>query len=204
MAHMGDGNIGKIGKGGKKMKFGDQRIGMYKKDQKDSDTGVPMWLGQLQFDPEAGRFKQQGADAEGAGFRLKQIPLPLRKVLKDFPLNIRARLTELDEAGLVRVAELPQEAIRQLRDMKNAIALGVLDRLHEKLVKERGRGGQAENALNGIFRLDSRRKEQAMRRQKAKSKGGQKGGQKRGKGKKVGSMDGNTFARAYCLAGKSY
>ena len=63
--------------------------------------------------------------------------------------------------------------------------MGVLDRLHEKLVKERGRGGQAENALNGIFRLDSRRKEQAMRRQKAKSKGGQKGGQKRGKGKKT-------------------
>ena len=48
-------------------------------------------------------------------------------------------------------------------------ALGVLERLHEKLVSERGRGGgAAENALNGIFRLDSRRKEQAMRRLKKK------------------------------------
>ena len=39
--------------------------------------------------------------------------------------------------------------------MDNELALGVLDRLHEKLIKERGRGGQAENASLGIFRLDS-------------------------------------------------
>ena len=200
MAKIGDGNLGTGKGGGKKIAIGDRRIGMYKKDQTDSDSGVPMWLSQLQFDPEAGKFKQQGVDAEGAGLRLKQIPLQLRKVLKDFPLNLRSRLTELDEAGLVRVAELPREAIIQLRDMDNNMALSVLDRLHEKLVKERGRGGQAENALNGIFRLDNRRKEQETRRKNKKKNQNSRKNLKNGT-KVVGSMDGNTFARAYCLAG---
>ena len=87
------------------------------------------------------------------------------------------------------------------------LALGVLERLYEKLVKERGRGHNAENALNGIFNLDSKKKGQDERRKAMKS--GKKG--KGGKGSKgpgkpprgmktVGAMDGNTFARAYCMA----
>lgn len=199
MAHVGDGIID--GKGDpKKVKFGDRRIGKYKRSQKEAETGVPMWLGQLQFDPEAGKFKQQGTSAETAGLRLKQLPLPLRKVLKEFPLNIRRRLTELDEAGLVRVAELPAEAIRQLRDMPNDAALGVLERLHDKLIKERGRGHNAESALQGIFKLDSRRKEQAQRRKKARQQAASK--KKKKSSSMTGAMDGNTFARAFCLSGK--
>ena len=105
------------------------------------------------------------------------------------------------------MSELPVEAIRQLREMDMQLALGVLERLYEKLVKERGRGHNAENALNGIFNLDSKKKGQDERRKAMKS--GKKG--KGGKGSKgpgkpprgmktVGAMDGNTFARAYCMA----
>ena len=46
-----------------------------------------MWLGQLQFDPVAGRFKAT-ARRRRRRAELKQVPLPLRKVLKEFPLKI--------------------------------------------------------------------------------------------------------------------
>tara|TARA_B110000008_G_C16777955_1_gene487367 strand:- start:147 stop:815 length:669 start_codon:yes stop_codon:yes gene_type:complete len=141
-AHMGIGVNGVgTGKTKKKISVGQVRVGLHKREIKATDgTGVPVWLGQLQFDPEAGRFKQQGATPKEAGLALRQVPLGLRKVLKDFPLVLRRELTKLDEAGLVRVSELPVEAIRQLRDMEVHLALGVLERLYEKLVKERGRG----------------------------------------------------------------
>lgn len=163
-----------------------------------------MWLGQLQFDPEAGRFKQQGATPKEAGLALKQVPLALRKVLKSFPLVLRRELTKLDEAGLVRVSELPPEAIRQLRDMDVKLALGVLERLYEKLIKERGRGHNAEDFLHGIFNLDNKKVE-ADKKRKAQKDRDRKGGKSKGvKGVKgittVGSMDGNTFARTYCMA----
>ena len=74
------------GKTKKKISVGQVRVGLHKREIKATDgTGVPVWLGQLQFDPEAGRFKQQGATPKEAGLALRQVPLGLRKVLKDFP-----------------------------------------------------------------------------------------------------------------------
>ena len=204
----GDGlgpNGGRDGKGRRHISVGQVRVGLHKREVKATDTGVPVWLGQLQFDPEAGKFKQQGATPEEAGLALKQIPLPLRKVLKDFPLAIRRELTKLDEAGLVRVAELPKEVISQLRDMEKNLALGVLERLYEKLVKERGRGMNADNLLSGIFNLDSKKAAASKRRadQKKGNKGGKGGSKKTAKGvKTIGAMDGNTFSRAYCMSGE--
>ena len=78
---LGGNGVG-VGKKRKNISVGHVRVGLHKREIKATDTGVPVWLGQLQFDPEAGRFKQQGATPKEAGLAFKQVPLGLRKVLK--------------------------------------------------------------------------------------------------------------------------
>ena len=97
------------------------------------------------------------------------------------------------------MTDLPKAAIRQLRDMNEEKALKTLKDLYDRLTKDRGRGHNAEAALNHIFKLDRKRQADLKRHRMNQAKA---------KGKKVykkvaGSIDANTFARQYVMASLS-
>ena len=63
---------------------------MFKKDQRDEES-VPLWLGQLQFDPQTGKFKQQESTPKVRP-SVKADSFTAQEGSERLSLNIRTRL----------------------------------------------------------------------------------------------------------------